>query len=318
MAIQDFIDSIFGGREQEDGEPVSEETGPVEPEEPVFEEDQLTVTDLEHRIDELEGDIERTNSSIRGIESAQNDVRDEVAEMNDTVRRLLGVYDQLTADVNPFTDSDGAGFKFGVIDQPAAADENPEPSPDPTAQPADNDVVSFSDLEAAYADESAADEEPADDLVVDPVEEAAPEPDPAENLSSIHPAERNAAKTKSNGTAARGHANQNDKQTQTVCLTSIAESYAADLLIFEWLSELVNAAGPAGALKALSYYEAVDWISPEVGDYLETVLGGPDLDVHIDPNRPGDLTASDHADSYTYILKLNALSEMDGPLHTEE
>jgi archaellum component FlaD/FlaE/archaellum component FlaC len=93
-------------------------------------------------------------------------------------------------------------------------------------------------------------------------------------------------------------------------LSALADTYATDILVFEWLTDLVTSAGPAATLRAIAYYEEIGWISPEVKAYLEDALSGPDLDMTVDPSRdPNELNAEDHAESYEYIMKLEAIQQ---------
>ncbi|WP_267641781.1 FlaD/FlaE family flagellar protein [Haloarchaeobius amylolyticus] len=93
-------------------------------------------------------------------------------------------------------------------------------------------------------------------------------------------------------------------------LPDLADTYATDIIVFEWMTDLVTSAGPAATLRAIAYYEEIGWISPAVKAYLEGVLSGPDLDLNVDPSRdPEELDAEDHAESYEYIMKLSAVQE---------
>lgn len=94
-----------------------------------------------------------------------------------------------------------------------------------------------------------------------------------------------------------------------VPLTDLPRGYAGDALVMEWLAMLVENTGPAGALHAIDYYERVGWIGNGVRDHLLDVLAGTDLDVQIDPSRPVEPTASEHAESYRYIELLDELGD---------
>jgi archaellum component FlaD/FlaE len=99
-------------------------------------------------------------------------------------------------------------------------------------------------------------------------------------------------------------------ETDDATLAELPETYAADVVIFEWLTALVRTGGTAATLRAISYYDEIGWIDEEVRAHLEDVLSGPDLDVHVDPETPPEeLTAEDHAESYTYIMKLSEIHE---------
>jgi archaellum component FlaD/FlaE len=260
--------------------------------------------DLDVRVDDLETSIERTESSLDAIRSQQSELADDLEEVNDTIRQLLGVYDQLTADANPFDDGDTEGF--GVVGgagqntdgaHEGAHDEMEDATADgEAAADATDDIVTFADLQGE-GDESP--DESAGGSDEEFLWEETPEEKPT--AQAVPGAETKAA----NGRTEPADAGRRDAE-----LAAIGESYASDLVVFEWLSELVRAGGPASALQALDYYESVGWISPEVRRDLEDVLSGPHLDVHVDPSRPEELTGDDHVDSYEYVRQLNALSSM--------
>ena len=41
-------------------------------------------------------------------------------------------------------------------------------------------------------------------------------------------------------------------------LSALADTYATDILVFEWLTDLVASAGPAATLRAIAYYEEIE------------------------------------------------------------
>lgn len=323
----------------EDGDPASDDNpgeeevavseSPPEAAEPDVSDDEApTVEDLEYRIDELETEFDRVENSAQATRRGQQDVTESVEELEATVRQLMGVYDQLTNDANPFAADDS----FGVVGGGASADpvddgdalaeasatapvsngttpadsNGAEPSDDehgpggevtsdPTAEPDDgaDGVVSFEDLKSATApeDDPAGSDEATGDR--DGRERDGREGD------DHHPDGVDAPATPT------------PESDEDVLLDSLAQGYAVDVVVFEWLSTLVADASPAGALKALDYYETIGWISTDVRDQLEATLGGPTIDGDVDPSAPRDLTARQHGESYDYVLTLRTLGEMD-------
>jgi archaellum component FlaD/FlaE len=294
------------------------------------------LVEIEHQVGELEEEMERNESRIESVQHSQEEVSERVDEMNETVRDLLGVYERLTDDVNPFTAEGAAGRDgtFGVVgtsdgggrangngdeeDGAAEADWFAGASGEvatadaegPGVEDEDGGVVTFEDV-LAGADESAeADATPAvapDDGSGADEGRAPPANGPGAADAST-PAAGDAASNGRDGTA--GGAPGTDEEW-TPYLAALADGYATDVIVFEWLGELVEAAGPSAALKAVSYYEDVGWIAPAVASELEEYLSGPGIDVCVDPNEPDDLTAEDHATSYEYILKLDAVGELE-------
>ncbi|WP_435316821.1 FlaD/FlaE family flagellar protein [Haloarchaeobius sp. TZWSO28] len=314
---------------------------------------------LEQRIDGMEEDLSQSQNQLDGIQGSQEQVADRIEDVNDTVRQLLGIYDQLTASANPFMeggqpgaamDEDAEGFGFATeTDEPAgmpAAEEDDEDGEDadedgddnevpvePTDATAaeddeDGDAVSFDDLKAEQAAESAveADHEEHDDdgeTVQTHSPEEADEPDNEIQVETTSESEESEMSTAEQDVAQNDREDGANQMTEAAepfvaaegagsdaTLPSLADTYATDIIVFEWLTDLVTSAGPAATLRAIAYYEEIGWISPAVKSYLEGVLSGPDLDLNVDPSRdPEELNAEDHAESYEYIMKLSAVQE---------
>ncbi|MFC6719378.1 FlaD/FlaE family flagellar protein [Natrialbaceae archaeon GCM10025810] len=116
--------------------------------------------------------------------------------------------------------------------------------------------------------------------------------------------------TRDRGGTESGDSVEGGDGAEGITLESLPETYATDVIVFEWLTDLVRAGGTASALRAVSYYAEVGWIANEVKVHLERVLSGPDLDIHVDPTTtPPELTAEDHADSYAYIRTLREVHQ---------
>lgn len=85
-------------------------------------------------------------------------------------------------------------------------------------------------------------------------------------------------------------------------LQSLPETYAGELVVFEWLSYLLEKAGFRGATEAIDYYVEVEWITDDVGDELEDYLLGLE-----ERSADGDLTIDDHLLSLVHIGKLASM-----------
>jgi len=291
---------------------------------------------LEGRLEDLEGNIEQQDSELETIKGSQQDVAEQLNEVNDTVRQLLGIYDQLTAQVNPFMDgptrdADPDADGFGVV-----GGEEPDPEGDVVEAVVDGDADDADD-----ADEDADDDE-ATTIGLDDIREeatmAADEADEADEAATQRTADAAEAAVVQDDepadneievepTTNEGEMSQHDVRNErrdeqrswreddastpsqsTAILDELADTYASEIIVFEWLTSLVSTGGPAATLRAIAYYEDIGWIDHGVKAYLEDVLSGPDLDMNVDPSRePNELTAEDHAESYEYIMKLDAV-----------
>ncbi|WP_136689851.1 FlaD/FlaE family flagellar protein [Halorhabdus amylolytica] len=86
-------------------------------------------------------------------------------------------------------------------------------------------------------------------------------------------------------------------------LRGLPESYAGELVVFEWLSFLLETAGFRGANEAIDYYADVGWITEDVNDDLEDYLLGLDEKA----GDGGDLSIDDHLLSLVHIAKLTSM-----------
>lgn len=252
-----------------------------------------TVDDLDHRIDELEARVDRQSASIDGVRSSQAELADRVDGMDDRTRRLLGVYDRLTDDVNPLTDdsharengsdpesaanAEWAEYRFGVVAGPPSADAGGDPGAAVTESAAETGVerggVESEGDGVVTVDDLGGPDAVGSDGAPDAGGESPP---PSSGRVGI----------------------------------AGADGYAMDLVVFEWLTTLICAAGPAGALRAIRQYERIGWIDADLRSHLEAVLGGPALDADVDPTEPGELAVADHERSYEYVRRLAVLRRL--------
>ncbi|MBP2252415.1 archaellum component FlaD/FlaE [Halarchaeum solikamskense] len=264
---------------------------------------------LATRVDDLEEDLESTAASLRGVEGAQSDLEDSVDEMHQTVRRLAGVYDRVAAAENPFVDG-SLERTPGDTDAPDAVDTAAGTGVDIASDAerdvtADDSVVSFDDLRGDTdnnADDGTADTD-AGDRVTSPSFGAPDDPGADAHAGTSR------GETRTHDVA-RGETRARDvDEDEMPVVSSLPGGYAGDVLVMEWLSVLMERSGPAGALRAISHYEAVGWISADVEATLLDIVGGPGLDVFVDPTRPREPSADEHALSYDYLRALRHLRE---------
>lgn len=99
-------------------------------------------------------------------------------------------------------------------------------------------------------------------------------------------------------------------------LTDLPGGYGAELVVMEWLDFLVRESSMAGAMRAIRYYRAVDWIAESVAGQLQSVLSGmvPEPErASPDGGRTVELTVDHHSRSLEYIAELSALAGERGP-----
>lgn len=293
-----------GSEGESESEPTNREPRP-DPDE--LDEDEV-VDELYHRIETLEDDLERKDSALGSIQDSQEQVANKVDDVDDTIRQLLGIYDQVTNDANPFTGQGEEEGGFGVFGESKSeandGDDGGFGLDGRRSTNANEETVSFADLKGAIEDAANARNERESDGETLTFDERAAQSDSEEDVDDTH-VEVQATERVSDPSAEE---REDDSAESDVTLDALADTYATDVIVFEWLTELVRTAGPAATLRAISYYHEIGWIEADVKDHLESVLSGPDLDIHVDPTAaPDELTAEDHADSYTYIMKLNEI-----------
>lgn len=85
-------------------------------------------------------------------------------------------------------------------------------------------------------------------------------------------------------------------------LSGLPGSYAAEVVVFEWLEFLVDRAGFRRTLDVLRYYRSIDWLTEDaenrLREYLQSFDGG---------GADGRLDRSDHLLSLVYIARLAAM-----------
>ena len=300
--------------------------------------DDEVVDDIYYRLEELEDEFEQNNSQLGTIQDAQQQVVDEMQEVNDRVRQLVGIYDMLTDEVNPFTGDGEERGGFGVFGEDDDAEEGfgiGVSSSDEIhglmggSDPfdvGDDETVSFSDLKGLIDDVAEAGAGRGTTITFDEDDvdgqsagfDGGGDDDTQDTMDAEHDTHVEVQATDSvDEPDDRAETDDEKDSGSDVTLESLANTYASDVIVFEWLSELVQTAGPAATLRAISYYAEIGWIDDGVKDHLENVLSGPDLDMHVDPSEtPEELTAEDHADSYTYIMKLQEIHETKHKINT--
>ena len=91
-------------------------------------------------------------------------------------------------------------------------------------------------------------------------------------------------------------------------LTELPGDYVGDLLVMEWLEYLVEEGDTTDAVRAINYYERVEWLSPEVAEQLKSFLSGfGEIDRNlIDEPGTARLELGHHTRSLKYIMQLSS------------
>ena len=284
---------------------------------------------MENRVEDVEDGVDEVRSSLRTMEEKQDEVSESIDEIDERMRQLVGIYDEVTSESNPFSDDvpeDGEEDRFGVV--PGEADavsveqeeshvvEEEEKEDARNAGEEDEtpeeEVTSYDDLTK---------EVPGDKEVVENVvEESHGETDEPAEIPRNGGADVEDKAVPTNGFGKESAADGIERDIgdhplpsgddEEPFLDGFEPSYAADIIVMEWMSVMTVRADPAGAFKALDYYESIGWISSDVRDYLETVVGGPGVDSHVNPGDVESPAIRDHKMSHSYIRQLKEITEM--------
>lgn len=234
---------------------------------------------LQSQVNDLETDTETNDNRLDSVQNDMDALQDDLEEVESHIRDLLGVYDALSARVNPLVDGELANMPAMGGEQQAQNSrfdlaETDNASPESTSSE-DSDVSESTDDD---------DKRTLDDLKEDTgmTEDSTPDPTP----DTVQPE-----------TASDDHHH----------VATFAGTYASEVVAYQWLSELLELSGVSGTLRALSYYHDIGWISADVKTALQRRLAGADFDG--DARQFRRLRADDHADSLAYVIMLEEMEE---------
>jgi len=86
-------------------------------------------------------------------------------------------------------------------------------------------------------------------------------------------------------------------------LASLPQSYAAELLVFEWLTFLLEEGGSKGMEDAFRFYRSIDWLTEDAEAGLREYVHGLDGS----GNEEGSLGMDEHVESLIYITRLASM-----------
>lgn len=298
--------------------------------------------DISYEIDQLSTEVEENQSTIGTLRNEREGLRERMDAIEENNAKMLGIYDRLTNEINPFAAdwderydqkvSQQEGPEYGVIEPPENemevrreimeqqktddSDAGEEPAT-PTQKPDAEGAVSFDDLKHRHTDsdeegrnqltEPTSESEPRTDQTTvegtTPKEDAPPEKPPSTGENTRFD-ESGVEEPPIDPTATGPPVDAAPNASDGPYLSVLAPTVATEVLIMEWLTMLIDIAGPAGAMKALDFYERVGWISADIKRQLEAVLSGA-LERGDPPSRPpSDLTADEHNRSFAHIVRL--------------
>jgi len=229
--------------------------------------------------DELDGEFD--DLADEPNDAADDDATDELTDDGDDMNHDGKSFSELKEE-----------YDAGEADWADDGDEqemDDDPFDDGTSlddDPFEDDTAGFGDDTAGFGDDTAGFEEPA-----------------------AEPAGGDPAETNEGGFEYVQHDDLSSPRRKPY-LTALPGDYVGDLLVMEWLEFLVASSDVTDAVRAINYYERIEWISPDAADGLRDFLSGfGTVDRNI-VDRPGTarLVREHHTRSLRYITQLNGTS----------
>ena len=297
-------------------------------------------------VDESGGFDEMSGGGEGSFGLFEDETADEEPELDEDVANADadGFFDEDL--VEPGDDLDDGGFDDPEESDDGAGGEAADESAD-DGNDMNQDGKSFSELKAEYdageadwaddGDETDADHDPFDDgdrlddvalggddslasddpLADDGLNGSSPEPDRAPESARSDESARSTGQRPGGDPAEANGEGFEYVQREDLSgprhkpyLTELPADYVGDLLVMEWLEFLVSASDVTDAVRAINYYERIEWISADAADGLRDFLSGFGT---IDRNlvdQPGTdrLVREHHTRSLRYVMQLNGTS----------
>jgi flagellar protein FlaE len=302
--------ALFGWGSPEDDEPAEEEV--IEPQDTgkdeSVEELKQTIKTFQSELNELTTEQESNSNAVKRLRSDLDNVTEDMTTMDDRVRKLLGFYDALAARVNPLVKGDFRAVPIlNAMDKadsesPFKLDEEPEyvdglyPDDEVDTEAASRGVDENDHSQTGETDDTQHVGTSEDH------DEAVEKESDLETDDTVRTVEDIKRARESSET------HQGDKKSDedTPHMHALPGSYGGELLALEWLAALVERSGTAGALRALSYYESIGWVSPMAKRALQRRLMGAAEPVG-QSETTEVLDAEDHTMSLAYVVQLEEL-----------
>jgi hypothetical protein len=250
-----------------------------------------TVADLGFRLDEVEATADRTADGVRALRSEQAELGARLDEIETVNRRLLGIYDRLVADANPFAAPTETGHspvsgRFGVFDSTSA----------------ETDASGTDDARTDADGTEPVPHRSFDDLLREQSREGADLSDDGETAGASGDRKR--------AESAETAAIDRQEVPSTVPAQFAVTDYATDLAMLSWLAELVAAHGDSATRDALAYYRRLGWLTADEYDRLDALFPGV-RDVRPAGDTPLDPAV--HANNADRIFRFRTLSALTPP-----
>jgi len=285
----------------------------------------LGLFDQEDEDDEQPGQLDEDVTDANAEEFFDDDFEDDEADDAAGADEIDDTDESMAQSDDAPTDEEGGAKSFDELREEYEdgaewgddeAEEEADEETDAHAEAESSDEAASGDDEAPApddAEEEAAAEDGVDDERVDALfeedeelQDDDPEPDHA---AGAHQPPAQPASPPATQTPPRTGARQpvtSGGGDEKPYLRELPSGYVSDLLVMEWVEFLVTESSPAGAHRAITYYENVGWIGHRAADQLrEFVDGHPEAAVEEDDASGTDaLTMDHHTTSLRYVARI--------------
>ncbi len=330
--------------EEEFDEEVVEETEDIEDEESFGgfegadiedeEEDEFEksgkISELETRLKDLENDVGLFSSKLNTIKAENEEIGNRLAEIEENVRKLLGIYEMVTEGINPFAtevmgDEDGFGL-FSAVNKDKPKEDVPEELVSKDAESFFEDIdEEVEEPIAAPVEETSSTgdeggESPEEKFMrlkkeleqqnTQEVQEEAPQIDFDAELNQEEPKDiyEEPAQPAYEAYEEQSPVQVERKSVSGPYLKKLRRDYISDILVLKWLDYLVTTFGIKRMAELLDFYVDIGWISREVKEFMINCSRGytlRDMQFGNEDMMDSMPTLRDHMKSLIFISKLS-------------
>lgn len=283
------------------------------------------ISEFENRIKDLENEVGLVSSKLNTIRAENEEIGKRVQEIEENIRKLLGIYEIVTEGINPFATEvvggeEGLGlFSFKKDKNEDVPEEILEKEPESFFEDVDDDEVNASldfDTEGIESKPSEkASESPEDTFKrlkeemskekESAGEEISFEPEPETETVAEVPDEKEVNEERGTDVEGIKVEMENVKVVKSgPYLTHLKKDFVSDIIALKWMDYLVNTFGIKRMAEILDFYSDIGWISKNVKDLLINYSRGyvlREMQILDEPSTP---TLRDHIRSLIFIAKL--------------
>ncbi len=302
-------------------------------------------TEIESRIKDLENEVGLISSKLNTIKAENEEIGKRLEEIEENIRKLLGIYEMVTEGINPFaadvgglSSEDGFGI-FGSLNKNKGDEDVPDEILSKEPESFFEDLDDDEDLEVSTAEDFSAEEDSeespeekfkklkkelegsesadeqikeefAEDIPEDVFEEEKPHPESGvvqEQVEELQTDNEVRHDVHDAGVQYEIPEPSVSRRISAPYLKSIKRDYVSDILVLKWLDYLVGTFGLKRMAELLDFYVDIGWISREVKEFLINCSRGYTLrDMQfVEDNVSNMPTLKDHIKSLIFISKLS-------------